>query len=85
MSLFDVLRYQISIPPEPGELEALPTELFKHWIDEHTIDWCRVKEGTRYSVTYVSDWMRNAAGLGAGAEVKADLLQLRKLIKEWEE
>jgi len=31
MTIFDVIRYPISIPPTEEELEALPRELFNKW------------------------------------------------------
>ena len=32
MSLFDVIKYPISIPPNKEELEALPASIFDAWV-----------------------------------------------------
>lgn len=33
MTVFDVLRWPISVPPTEEELSRLPYELFKEWVD----------------------------------------------------
>lgn len=32
MSLFDIIKYPISVPPTPAELEALPTSIYNPWV-----------------------------------------------------
>ena len=34
MSLFDVLRYPVSLPPKPDELRVLPCDLFLKWKED---------------------------------------------------
>ena len=90
MSLFDVIRYQISNPPKEEELEALPEKLFKYWIDTATLDWKKQEEDIRYNVKDVGNWMRTVSKNKApfankAQEIKYDLAALRKIIREWEE
>ena len=86
MSLFDVIRYPVSMPPGPGELEALPVKLFRCWIDKHTVNWFEYPVETRYNAYNVGDWMRSVFrrdDLGHNDEIKKDIHSLRKLIVDW--
>lgn len=88
MSLFDVIKYPISVPPEPGQLEALPPSLFRHWIDNHTTDWHSVDEDGRYSPLNVGRWMRSAYSSNGRLsyfhnEINRDLENLKIVIRDW--
>jgi hypothetical protein len=94
MTIFDVIRYPIHIPPLVGELAALPEALYKYWIDFHTIDWHNVDAEIKYAPSNVEEWMRdmvqshiedNRGFTHSVKELTTDLEKLRKLIQEYEE
>ena len=75
MSLFDVLRYPISIPPQPGQLEAIPDEIFKVWYD--SIDGWR---DYLYDRDVVRDYYCDRCCVHALWELDS----LRNMIKDYE-
>jgi hypothetical protein len=84
VSIFDVIRYPISLPPTAEELAALPEDLYTYWIDFHTIDWSRVSEDTKYDRDHVARWMSRAYSTISKDEVSIDISKLKKLILEWD-
>ena len=88
MTLFDVIRFTISTPPRPGELEALPKALYEDWYNNHTFDWHIHKDhdGTIELPAAVQLWMEYVCDSGVDhharyiEEVKGDLNALRMLI-----
>ena len=90
MTIFDRLRYQISIPPKEGELEALPEKLFRYWIDTATLDWKKQDEIVRYDAKFVGSWMRVVSvnripSYNKIQEITYDITALRSIIDKWEE
>jgi hypothetical protein len=89
MSLFDVLRYPISLPPTEEELDALPVKLFHSWTDNVECHWYTVDKDSAQSPRWVSGWMnRNWPSLAPtrlSTEIEADVYLLRRLISEWQE
>ena len=84
MSLFDVIRYPIDIPPQEGQLEALPDKIFRYWIDKHTIEWYKISKDNRYNPSNVCYWMR-VSMIIRSSEIENDITALRRIIKNWEE
>ena len=86
MTIFDSIRYPISLPPTKEQLEALPQDIFEYWIDKHTADWHRQGSDIRYSTDLVASWMnRLHCSTSASDEIKTDTAALRKLILEWDQ
>ena len=92
MSLFDVIRYPISYPPTKEELDALPTELYLHWIKNS--DWSQFIEpdtweedqSSMYATSHVSNWYKsNISDSKVFKESdRLDLLRLRSIIEHWD-
>lgn len=86
MSLFDVIRYPISDPPTPEELEALPGEIFNRWV--HTSDWCDVPRTSAIvpSRLYIGNWYQTYHIDGRLKNIDwHDIQMLRRMIREYEE
>jgi len=86
MSLFDTLKYPISVPPKMHELESLPVDLFKSWVDHYACSWSTVTEETRHDSVWVSEWLSahwGSESIDHTANV-TDIELLRKLINEYE-
>ena len=87
MTIFDTLRYPISIPPQEGELDVLPEKLYRNWIDNHTVDWHTIAPTGRYDPVNVSLWMRLAFANAEDKNIKEiheDIHALKRLISEYE-
>ena len=57
MSIFDVIKYPISIPPTPEQFERLPHDLFLKWYEQS--DWAT--KGLEFRDRdpmhqYIADW-----------------------------
>ena len=54
MTIFDTLRYPISIPPQKGELQRLPKKLYDYWLRR----WDNIEEYDQSALEYamISDW-----------------------------
>ena len=74
MTIFDSIKYQISIPPTEKELEALPLELFRKWAYQ-------VEFGQLADSSWVSCWYERYV---AGTDME-EIQLLRKMIAEWGE
>jgi hypothetical protein len=61
MSLFDVIRYPISDPPTPEEIEALPQDLYNTWLELRSFTYANPRDRDRglvaswYSAVYDPD------------------------------
>ena len=76
MSLFDVLRYPVSIPPQQGQLEAIPYELYMLWYK--SVDgWNDCYDERAASVCEYYNDPYNKSALW-------ELDSLKKMIKEYE-
>ena len=85
MSLFDVIRYSISIPPTVEELAALPDALYNVWIRHPTNSWHGVDTESIDDRKWVSSWMYRNFNSEAQEKIMRDIKLLRKLILEYEE
>ena len=88
MTIFDVIRYPISDPPQTEELAALPLDLYWDWIQNHTRDWRSYNE-EECEPGNVALWMHrffHRTDLPATAiEIRDDIQALRRLIAEYNE
>jgi hypothetical protein len=73
MSLFDVIRYPISMPPTEAEILALPNSLFKRWT-ESSKEWS--DSPTQSFVAYWYSAVRNETQI-------QDIKLLRQMIKDY--
>lgn len=82
MSLFDVLRYPISYPPQAEEFAALPESIYNKWIKNSS--WSIVDTESSSDMIWVTQWMkRNLNSPSYSEEIISDLKILRKIISEW--
>jgi len=86
MSLFDVIRYPLSLPPTAEELSALPKELYTQWINNSS--WKNIDTKSSMDLQWVSSWMcefityRNAPY--HEDIIIRDIHILRDIIKKWD-
>jgi hypothetical protein len=86
MTVFDVIRYPVSLPPTREELEALPKIIYWDWIRNHTQDWHQLDD-TACSPWNVAIWMayyHRDSHEHQREEIQADVHRLRQLIAEYE-
>ena len=89
MSLFDTIKYPISVPPTSEEFGALPNKLFAQWYD--ISDWInpvsRPQEQGRESQQNVGRWY--CRYYSNFKELRKDDIEdlklLRRMIAEYEE
>jgi len=84
MTIFDTLRYPISIPTQEGELQRLPRELYDYWLTR----WDNIMSFEPSTLEYaiIEDWKLNwtehnqpyIIGL-----ITRSLEDLRQLIKDY--
>jgi hypothetical protein len=82
MSLFDVIKYPISFPPQRSQLQALPPELYNEWINKST--WQNVSSESRGDPQWVAEWMIAFLDTPCNKDILHDTDLLRKMIKEWD-
>lgn len=87
MSLFDVIKYPISIPPTQEELSALPDKLFNKWIDlsqwSKSVDDTLDREDDPVQISFSYE-LCIEMGIFTDLDLE-EILLLRKLIKEYDE
>lgn len=80
MSLFDIIKYPISMPPTEDELVALPTDLFGDWISK--TGWgeptCH-KQPVQIAMWYNRHWSNLRI-----LQERNELTLLKQMIKEYE-
>lgn len=79
MTIFDTLRYHISIPPSAEELSRLPNELFEHWLED--IGYGNIMPVTPQQVAVYFEFERS--NLGNIKNAIKDVELLRKMITEY--
>jgi len=78
MSLFDVLRYQISVPPTEAELEALPKGILKKWLVEiGALGWHSYDDASHLPGVIAEYYQRNNR-----RDDLFDIPTLKRIIKE---
>lgn len=87
MSLFSVLKYPISSPPQAEELQALPRDLFVQWINNS--DWrsiTGVKDDYEHIAGWYEDnWVHMKAYSDKYKNDHDDMKSLKQLIRDYEE
>lgn len=85
MSLFDVIRYPISLPPTEAEFAALPIAILEQWWP--MTEWSEYKAPDRtpyHLFDYYSYIYRDSKILDVSSSM-AELDLLKTLIKEYDE
>lgn len=94
MSLFDVIKYPISIPPTLEELESLPRQLLIDWMKSNgfhfftanEVDTCAMLEEVAYAPSRAFSYYNNRFLRDSLPERKLlELKQLRQLIRDYNE
>lgn len=87
MSLFDVIKYPLSVPPTREELLAVPEYLFRAWI----YDINPTFKNYYYSHGYMVEWLGAWHFIGSDVAEnellwyeKKDVERLRKMLLEYE-
>jgi len=82
MTIFDTLRYPISIPPTVEELEALPWDLYIHWLEvEHKSS--AIERATVHRI--LKEIFTEQPDSQVARNMLKSLTTLRKMIAEWNE
>lgn len=87
MTIFDVIRWPVNIPPTAEELDAVPTELYRNWIKRS--HWRDADTESSYDRFWVAGWMQrnweDPRNYMVREEIIEDVKLLRKLIAGWKE
>ena len=87
MSLFDVIKYPISIPPTKEEFEALPDEIYINWsqLTENSFIPKRIHTDNQNSIRMAKNSAVYWFNISVSADDRKDLELLRQMIKEYDE
>lgn len=80
MTIFDVIKYQISNPPTEEELLILSDNTLGKWLE--SVGWVAMLPiSAQPSIAFIVDYYRNHA---PAADINYDIALLRKIIGEME-